>query len=58
MTYGLTKQEREEISKLEQMLSYSNGILNKEKIADNEVEAIRLKYLYEKKRELILANLN
>ena len=56
--YGLTKAERIEVEQLERVLTFSNGVFDNDKINENPKKAEKLKELYKKKRDLMLATLN
>lgn len=56
--YGLTKAEQIEVEQLERVLTFSNGVFDNDKINENPKKAEKLKELYNKKRELMLATLN
>lgn len=56
--YGLTQQERKEMDTLMTKFTYSNGVMNKEKLADNPIEGAKLKSLLVKRKELLQASMN
>lgn len=58
MIYVLPQNEKQELISLEKELFYSNGIPKKDISINNIEKVIRLKILWDKQRELKLANLN
>ena len=58
MMYNLNIEEKTELNLLEKELFHSNGIPKKEVCEKNVRKVVRLKHLWNKKRELRLASLN
>ena len=58
MMYSLNSDEKKEINLLEKELFHSNGIPKKEICENNVRKVVRLKHLWTKKQELLLASMN
>lgn len=56
--YSLNSDEKKEINLLEKELFHSNGIPRKEVCENNVRKVVRLKHLWTKKKELLLASMN
>ena len=56
--YSLNSDEKKEINLLEKELFHSNGIPRKEICENNARKVVRLKHLWTKKKELLLASMN
>ncbi len=58
MMYNLNTEEKIELNLLEKELFHSNGIPRKEVCENNVRKVVRLKHLWTKKKELLLASMN
>jgi hypothetical protein len=58
MLYHLNTEEDTELNLLERELFHSNGIPRKEVCENNVRKVVRLKHLWTKKKELLLASMN
>ncbi len=58
MMYSLNIEEKTELNLLEKELFHSNGIPRKEVCENNVRKVVRLKHLWTKKKELLLASMN
>jgi hypothetical protein len=58
MLYHLNTEEKKERNLLERELFHSNGIPRKEVCENNVRKVVRLKHLWTKKKELLLASMN
>jgi len=58
MMYHLTTEENKELNLLERELFHSNGIPKKDVCENNVRKVIRIKHLWTKKKELLLASMN
>lgn len=56
--YGLNKEEREEMDELTRFLTFSNGVLDKEKCEKHPEKGMRLKELTQKRILLMQASQN
>jgi len=56
--YHLTTEENKELNLLERELFHSNGIPKKDVCENNVRKVIRIKHLWTKKKELLLASMN